>query len=164
MSRRLRRIAAVLLVVCAGLFVVGVTVEGDAHAETTQPAGHQDEASGAAEGETGHDEATETGGAEAGHDESADERVLGVDVEAPGAVVLAVAVSLALAVGLWIRRQRWLALAVVGVAVVFVVFDVAEIAHQLDVSRKGLALLAGVIAAGHLAAAATAGLSTRPAK
>jgi hypothetical protein len=162
-SRRLRRTAAALLVVCAGLVIVGVTAEGDTHAETTVSAGHHDEASEAANGETGHDEATETGGSEVDHDESAEERVLGVDVEAPGAVVLAVAVSVALAVGLWIRRQRWLAAAAVGVAVVFALFDVAEIAHQLDESRNGLAVLAGVIAAGHLAAAATAGLSTRPA-
>jgi hypothetical protein len=158
-SRRLRRTAAALLVVCAGLFVVGVTAEGATRAETTQPAGVHDEAT-----EAGHDEATETGGSEAGHDESAEERILGVDVEAPGAVVLAVAVSVALAVGLWIRRQRWLAVAAVGVAVVFAVFDVDEIAHQLGESRNGLAVLAGVIAAGHLAAAATAGLSTRPAR
>jgi hypothetical protein len=162
-SRRLRRAAAALLIVCGGLFIVGVTAEADTHAETTEPAGRHDEASEAAEGETGHEEATETGGPKAGHDESAEERILGVDVEAPGAVVLAVAVSVALAVGLWIRKQRWLAVAAVGIAVVFAVFDVAEIAHQLDESRNGLAVLAGVIAAGHLAAAATAGLSTRPA-
>jgi hypothetical protein len=162
-SRRLRRTAAALLVVCAGLLIVGVTAEADIHAETTQPAGDQDEASGAAEGEAGHEEASETGGSEAGHAESAEERILGVDVETPGAVVLAVAVSVAVAVGLWIRRQRWLAVAAVGVAVVFAVFDVAEVAHQLDESRNGLAVLAGVIAAGHLAAAATAGLSTGPA-
>jgi hypothetical protein len=161
-SRRLCRTAAALLVVCAGLFVLGATAEGDSHAETTQPAGHHEEARGAAEGETGHDEATEAGGRKAGHDGSAEERILGVDVEAPGPVVLAVAVTVALAVGLWIRKQRWLAVAAAWVAVVFALFDVTEIAHQLDESRNGLAVLAGVIAAGHLAAAATAGLSTRP--
>ena len=45
----------------------------------------------------------------------------------------------------------------------FAVFDIAEIRHQLDESRTGLAVLAAVIAAAHLAAAATAGLSTRAA-
>jgi len=161
-NRRLRRTAAALLVVCAGLFIVAVTAEGDTHADTTEPAGDHDEAAEAAGGEAGHDEAAEPAGGEAGHDASAEEeRILGVDVESPGAVVLAVAVPVALAGGLWIRRQRWLAIAAVGVAVVFAVFDVAEIAHQLDDSQTGLAVLAGVIAAGHLAAAAGAGLSTR---
>jgi hypothetical protein len=162
-SRQLRRTAAALLVVCAALFIVGVTTEGDTHAETTEPAADHDEAAKGAEGETGHDDAGEASGAEAGHNESADERILGVDVESPGSVVLAVAVSVALAVGLWIRRQRWLAVSAAAAAIVFALFDVAEIAHQLDETRYGLAVLAGVIAAGHLAAAATAGVSTRPA-
>jgi hypothetical protein len=70
--------------------------------------------------------------------------------------VLAVAVSLALALGLWIRDERWLAIATVGAAVVFAVFDVAEVAHQVDESQTGLAVLAAVIAAGHIAAAAAA--------
>jgi hypothetical protein len=160
-SRQLRRTAAALLVVCAALFIVGVITEGDTHAETTEPAADHDEAVKGAEGETGHDEAAEASGA--GHNESADERILGVDVESPGSVVLAVAVSVALAVGLWIRKQRWLAVSAAAAAIAFALFDVAEIAHQLDETRFGLAVLAGVIAAGHLAAAATAGLSTRPA-
>jgi hypothetical protein len=148
MRRRLRRTAAALLVVGAGLFIVGVTAEADTHVETNEPAGD-------------HDEASEAAGSESGHHESGEEeQVLGVDVESPGAVGLAVAASIALAVGLWIRKQRWLAIAAVGVAVVFAVFDVAEFAHQISESRTGLALLATVIAAGHLAASATAALST----
>jgi hypothetical protein len=161
MRRRLRRTAAALLVVCAGLFIVGVTVEADTHVETNEPARDHDEASEAAGSESGHDEAAEAAGSDADHHESGEEeQVLGVDVESPGAVGLAVAASIALAVGLWIRKQRWLAIAAVGVAVVFAVFDVAEFAHQISESRTGLALLATVIAAGHLAASATAALST----
>jgi Flp pilus assembly protein TadB len=147
-TRRLRRTAAVLLVVCAALFIVGVNAESEADAESTEAADDHDEAA-----ETGHDESNEAAGSEVGHDESAEEeRILGVDVESPGAVVLAVAVSLALAFGLWIRNQRWLAVAAVVLAVVFAVFDVAEAAHQLDESQTGLVVLAAVIAAGHLAA------------
>lgn len=165
MSRRLRRAAAALLVVCAGLFIVGVTAESDTHAEATEAAGNEDETTEAASGKAGHDETAAVAGSEAGHDESAEEeRILGVDVESPGAIALAVAVSLALAVGLWIRNQRWLTIAAVAAAVVFAAFDVAEIAHQLDEPQTGLAVLAAVIAAGHLAAAATAGLSTRTAR
>ena len=81
--------------------------------------------------------------------------VLGIDAESPAAVAAAVAVSLALAVGLWLLNRRWLALWLSAFGVVFAVFDIAEISHQLDESRTGLAVLAAVIAAVHLAAAAT---------
>ena len=100
--------------------------------------------------------------ATAGDEDGEDERVLGIDVESPAAVVAAVVVSLALAVGLWLRKQRWLALVAVGFGIAFAVFDIAEINHQLDESRTGLALLAGAIALTHVAAAASAGLSARP--
>ena len=45
----------------------------------------------------------------------------------------------------------------------FAVFDIAEIRHQLEESHTGIAALAALVAAAHLAAAATAGLSTRAA-
>jgi len=57
-------------------------------------------------------------------------------------------------------RRRSLALLAVAFGVVFAVFDIAEISHQLEESRTGLAALAGMIAVVHLAAAATAGIST----
>jgi hypothetical protein len=161
-SRWLRRAAAALLVACAALFIAGVAVEGDTHPLTTEGAAAHDEAAEAVNGEAGRDKSAESSSGEASHDESAEVgRILGLDVESSGAVVLAVAVSIVLAVGLWIRNQRWLAVAAATAGVVFAVFDVAEIVHQLDESRAGLVVLAAVIAAGHLAAAATAGLSTR---
>lgn len=49
--------------------------------------------------------------------------------------------------------RRPLAAAAAVAALAFAVFDVAEVAHQLDVSRSGLALLAAAIAFGHVAAA-----------
>ena len=161
MSRRLRRVAAILFVVAAALFVVGVATEGDSHTETTE-AVHDESGETAEHNETaeaaGHDEAAE---AESG-EHAEEEAVLGIDVESPGAVASAVAVSLALAVGLWLLNRRWLALVAVGFGLMFAVFDIAEISHQLDESRTGLAVLAGVIAAVHLGAAAAGGLSTRP--
>lgn len=142
-----------LLVVCAGLFAVGVSAEnGDEASEQAvegeEPAEASESSEGVAEGE-------------ASHDEGGEETVLGVDVESPLAVAAAVAVSLALAVGLWLRNRRWLALLTVVVAVVFAVFDSAEIFRQLDESNDGIAVLAAVIAVGHLGAAVAAGLSTR---
>ena len=153
----LRRLVAALFVTAAVLFVIGVEAEGDTHhTETTTLT-------------TVHNEAAETGGATettgagtAGHTESSREgKVLGVDVESPAAVALAVIASVLLAVGLWLRGWRWIALLAVVVAVVFAVFDIAEVVHQLDNSRTGLAILAGVIAAAHAVAAVTAVSITR---
>lgn len=178
MIRLLRRTAAALLVVCAGLFIVGVTVEDDSHAEMTETADEHDESAKAVDVEGSHDESADAAagedgrheddaepstGAESNDESREEERILGVDVESPFAVALAGAVSVALAVGLWVRDERWLALVAGGVAVVFAVFGVVEIAHQIDESRTGLAVLGGVIAAGHTAAAVTAALSTRSA-
>ena len=144
MNRRLRRIAAVLFVVAAGLFVISVNAEDDTHTEaTTAPV--PDES--AESGEADHDEAAEAVGGEE-HSESREEKVLGVDVESPASVALAVVVSLALAAGLWLRPLRWLALLAFVVGLAFAAFDVAEVVHQLDESNSGLATLAATIAAG----------------
>ena len=39
--------------------------------------------------------------------------------------------ALALAVALWLRQRRWLATVVAAVAIVFAVFDIAEVVHQV---------------------------------
>jgi hypothetical protein len=177
-NRRLRRTAAALFVIAAALFIVAVAAESDSHNETGE-AVHDEAPASAADDEAiepvGHDETAEAREAAEGdgpeapvaaetHSEQQEsEQVLGVDVESPAAVVAAVIVSLLLAVGLWLRNRRWLALLSVGFAVVFAVFDIAEILHQLDESRTGLAILATVIAGTHVAGATTAGVSTRTA-
>ncbi|MGH9185629.1 MAG: hypothetical protein ACRD0U_07430 [Acidimicrobiales bacterium] len=157
-ARTLRRMAAVLLIVTAGLFAIGVSLEDEGSsegAETTETRG---------EGEPGHEESGETveetaaEGEEAPHDEGG-EKVLGVDLESPAAVSAAVVASLLLAAGLWATSRRDVALAVVAVASVFAIFDIAEVFHQLDEANTGLAVLAGSIAAGHTVIAATAGLA-----
>lgn len=160
-----RRIAAILLVVPAALFVVGVAVEGNTHAEPSneqsgtaaeRPAGE----SGGAHQEGGETVEGGTGGAEEGHDESAGgETVLGIDAESPATVSLLVLISVALAVGLWFTTRRWIAVAAALAAGLFAVVDIAEFFRQLDESRTGLAILAMTIAAGHTVAAACAGRS-----
>ena len=90
--------------------------------------------------------------------------MLGIDVESPATVALAVLASIALAAGLWLTKQRAVAVAAVVVGALFALFDIAEVAHQLDESRTGLAVLAGVIAVGHAAAAALSGRSVRGAR
>jgi len=79
--------------------------------------------------------------------------VLGLNVESPGLVVLGVAVSLVLAGLAWLRPHRALFIAVTAFAAAFVVLDVAEMFHQIDRSKTGLAVLAAVVALVHVLAA-----------
>jgi hypothetical protein len=65
--------------------------------------------------------------------------------------------SAALATALWLRPLRPVALVALAVALVFAVFDIAEVGHQIDESRTGLAVLAAVVATGHLAAGGASG-------
>jgi len=177
------RVMLVLLLVAAtALFVVGVSIEkssGDTYDEASAAATEQ---GGGAEtgdehaGESG--EAAESGRAaqsgEAGetaegHIEPAagkaseeDETLVGIDLEATGFVALAAAVSLAVALAVWLRPGWALLLAVVVVVMVaFAALDVREVFHQVDEDDGGLALLAGVVAALHLATAAGALLMRR---
>jgi len=72
-------------------------------------------------------------------------------------LLVAVAVSGGLALAAWRRpRASGLLLAVAAVLLLATVLDVRELVHQLDESRTGLAVLAGVVAALHAAAAGVA--------
>jgi hypothetical protein len=165
MNRRL--LLVVLLVVSTAAFVVGVSVErssGDSHDEPAATAASREAAESGeehadegAEGEASQSavEADSEGAGEAGQDE--DESVLGVDLEATPFVVLAAAASLGLAVAVWLRPEwRPLLGLVAAVMVAFAALDVREVVHQVDEHNGGLAVLAGVVAALHLAAAAIA--------
>jgi Flp pilus assembly protein TadB len=146
---------AVLLVVAAGLFVIGVTSEGDEDNHNEEPAAETDEHNEQAEtGETTETEAAER--AESQEAEEDEERVLGMDVESPLLITAAVVMSLLLAGLVWRRPDRRLLIVITVIAAGFAVLDAAEVVHQLDEDRTGLAALAGVIAALHAAAAALA--------
>jgi hypothetical protein len=148
---RQRQAIAVLLVIAAGLLVIGVTTERD---EDT----HSDESAAEAAEHNEQDEAAETEAAERAESEAeGDEaQVIGIDIESPLLITAAVVTSLLLAGLVWRRPDRRLLLVIAVVAAGFVVFDGAEVAHQLDEGRTGLAALAGVVAALHAAAAALA--------
>jgi hypothetical protein len=156
-----RALLVALLVTSTVAFVVGVSIErssGDEHDEQPAAAGSSEAAEGgdehAAESE-GEPGAAEPASAES--DEDDEETLFGIDLEATPFVVLAAAFSLALALGVWLRPRWTPLLATVGVAmVVFAALDVREVLHQLDESNGGLAVLAGTVAALHLAAAAVA--------
>lgn len=103
---RLRGVAAALLVVTAGLFVIGVNVEkGDTRQETSSESVGQDK-SQEAEGEAGHNEEPNAG-EPAAHHEGSEEKILSADVVAPALVAAVVVVSIGLAGALWFTRPRF---------------------------------------------------------
>jgi len=134
----LRRLMAALLLATAVLFVIGVAIErrDEHHTERTEQAS-----------------TSEHGGEEAEHPASGERnneaRVLGIDAEATPLAVLAVFVSIVLAVLLWRADSVVLLAVVVVLATVFTVFDIAEVIHQIHESRTGLAITALLVAAGH---------------
>lgn len=152
---RVARVAAVLFIVTAAMFVIGVSTE-PGHDETTEAAGDTDTHAEAPEADGAHDEATDGGldeSAEAHSEDGGDETVLGIKVESPAPIGFAVIVSVALAAGLWFRPLRPVAIAAALFALLFTALDIAEVVHQLDENRTGYAVLAAAIAAGHVLAA-----------
>jgi hypothetical protein len=166
MARRTLLVA--LLVFSTAAFVVGVSMERSS-ADTHPESGPASRGAETREGSAKHaDEAgADEGDAEAAQAESAgdeSESFLGLDYEAIPFVALAVAFSLAFAAAVWLRPRWALLLGVVAVAMlVFAALDVREVVHQIDESKGGLAVLAGVVAVCHLAAAALAALTGRSA-
>ena len=153
----LRWTLVALLVASTALFAVGVSIEGseaDTHAE---PAAAQNEA---VEPEGAHGEEGEVHSEPAtGEAESEGERLLGVDLESTPLIVLAGLAGLGLAALAATRfgRLRGVLLAIAAIVLVWAILDVREVAHQLDESRDGVALIAMIVAVLHLAAAAVSG-------
>jgi hypothetical protein len=154
-----------LILVATVLFVVGIVWEknsGEHHSESVAQAS---ETSAEKAGESGGSSASSTEGgaatetpaehaAEAGGETSGEsgEKVLGISYESTPLVIAAVLASLGLAAIVWFGRAPWLLLVVAVAMLAFAVFDVAEVFHQIDRSEGGIAALAGLVAALHLAA------------
>jgi hypothetical protein len=154
-ARIAARLAAVLLVVTAGLFVVGVTEEnGDQHTESSEATHTEGEA--AHEGESGE---TAEQHADEAQSEASDftenRKFLGLDPESPGLVAVGVALSAALAAGLWLTNKRRIAVAAAAFAALFATLDATGVSYQLDENRNSLAALA--VAVGHASATLAAG-------
>ncbi|MEY2523848.1 MAG: hypothetical protein QOJ66_2413 [Ilumatobacteraceae bacterium] len=158
---RVRWLVGVLLIAAATLFAIGASAErnNDVHrdeaavvtttvGEGTAPAEGSEaaEAAEAAGTNATADNLTETG-------ESADEKVLGINLESTPLVVLAVIASLALAVATWRSNNKLLLLITAAFAAVFAILDIAELVHQINRSKAGLAVLAAIIAIVHAGAA-----------
>ena len=110
-------------------------------------------------GESAATLASEHGGESAAHlrAERSNEQIFGINTESIPLVVGAVAVSVLLAIALWLAPgSSGLLLAVLGLGLVFAVFDVREAAHQASENRSALEAIAIVVASLHLAAVALA--------
>lgn len=134
--RTLPAMIGALLVVCAALVIIGVSLERGGEQ------GHTD--TGAVESS----EHTETEGehAESREQPHTEETLLGAAIESPAALVGLGVVSVALAALVWRRPTRPVAGAVIVFTIAAGVLDVVEISRQLSADRGGLAVLAMVIA------------------
>ena len=140
---RMRWLVGTLLIAAAALFAFGVANEGDVHHETVTSveSGEHNEATESAEHNEGGG-ASETG-----------EKILGVNLESTPMVVLAVALSIALAAATWRSDRKWILLVTALFAAAFAALDVAELSHQIKQSAATIAFIAGIIALLHAAAA-----------
>jgi len=158
-----RSLLAAIIVLATVLFVVGVSIERSEGPHDEEPSAAHVEAGEGEGSEAGEGAAHEEGEASAAaegtdHEETGeDEKVLGVDLESTPSIVLAALVSLALALGAWLRPDSAALLGFVALAMLaFAVFDIAEIGHQIEESEAGLVVIAALVAGLHLAASAVA--------
>ena len=148
---RSRAALPLVLLAATALFVLGVALEP-----------HTDEARGEhAESEAGEHSGSEAGEA-ATEPPGGEERVLGLNLESPLVVGIAVVASVGLALLAWSRPERRWLMAIAVIAAGFALVDVAEVLHQLDEDRMGLALLAAAVAALHALAVLLAVRATPP--
>jgi hypothetical protein len=159
---------ATLLVASALLFGIGILIErgtsstGTPHVEATNPqaaASTAPHVEGSGEAGESHapaaSAATGDAGEGVGHTEtSSSEAILGIDPEAPALVTLAVILSLLAAFLVWRDGRRLVIAGAVLVALAFAALDLLEVSHQVREGTTLLALIAGLVAVGHLLAAA----------
>jgi hypothetical protein len=173
-----RLITAALLIASAAAFAVGVTIEHHTATSESQPV-HQEQRPEAGKNPAGENPSGEnpagaesqasgekpaTHAAENGSEHSSEhssEDLLGINPEATGLVVIAVAVSALLAALMLTVGSPLLAAVVALVMLAFAALDIREVTHQLTESHSGLAALAATVALLHLAAGAGALLTTR---
>jgi uncharacterized membrane protein YdbT with pleckstrin-like domain len=118
--------------------------------ETSSEGGQETRAEGGAAGETGSES----------HSESSED-ILGINPESTGLVVAAIVAAALLALAVWFTRLGVVLLAVIAFGLVFAAFDIREVVHQVNESRAGLVIIAGVLVAVHLSVSLLAGALLR---
>lgn len=154
----LRTWLAVLLVISAALFFVGIYLERGASApsrpvsDRPSPSTHVEGASGES-GDASHSDAPaattaiasagESGETTAEH--AAETWPFGIDLESPVLVGGAILVSLLLALAVLRTTTPMVPLVIVGFSLLFAALDLLEVSHQLGAARTGLAAIAAVL-------------------
>jgi hypothetical protein len=134
--RALPALLGALLVVCAALVIIGVSLErGAAHTDGGAVAGSSEQ------GESAEQRAAEGAAPRPGGQVETAETLLGVSLESPWTLAGMAVISVGLAVLVWRRPTRVVAVAVIVVAVGAGVLEVAEVVRQLSADRAGLAVL-----------------------
>jgi hypothetical protein len=142
--RALPASVGLLLVLCAALVILGVSLErgGETHTgtgevtESVEPGRHDEHAG---------DESSEHVDIERHADTHDGESALAEALESPAALSGLAIVSLALAVLVWRRPTRWVTLTVAVASVAAGVADGIEVGRHLSADRSGLAVLAAAI-------------------
>ena len=164
-----RVVTASLLIASAAAFATGAVIErhiasseshrAQQHAEVATPGENHPESAGSA----GSRSDSNPSRPEAGHErpaahatEQTSENLLGINPEATGLIVVAVALSLLLAALILTLGSPLLAAGAALAMLAFAALDVRELIHQVHESRPGLAALAATVAVLHLAAGAAA--------
>ena len=156
----LRAWLAALLVASALLFFAGIYLErGTTATETpvsTVPSGNPEASPAEGGGEAGHSDAPAASAGGAGEtdvEHAAEARPFGIDLESPILVGAAIVISLVLALAALRMTSPLVPVAIVGFALLVMLFDLLEVNHQLGASRSGIALIAGILAALHFVTA-----------
>lgn len=145
--RVLPAVVGALLLVCASLVIVGVSIEHGSEAGSGTGLAVSSEHGQSHEGANEGAETAEPEHAGSGERIEAEGQasVLGVPIESPAALTGLAVVSVALAVLVWRRPTRLVVGGVVVFTVAAGVLDVAEIGRQFSGDRVDLAVLAMVI-------------------
>ena len=177
----LNRWLALLIVVSAGLFAVGAAIERNKSGESGHKEAQSAQSSASESGSETHTggggESSYEGGGGAAHSESSgkasstetagethsesSEKIFGINPESTGLVIAAIVAAVLLAVAVWFSPFSVVLLALIAFGLVFAVFDVRELVHQVNESRAGLVVIASVLALIHLAVAAIAAVLWR---
>jgi hypothetical protein len=140
---RARGLIAILILVATAAFVAGSAVERSRH----------NAASAGAEGSASR-ELSEKGG-------GSGEALLGINPESAPVLIVAIALSLLMALAVWRVRSILVLIAAALVAASFGALDIREALHQSSIGDSTLTIVAGVVAALHFAVTIAAGLLAR---
>lgn len=151
---RLRGALVLLLIGSACLFFVGSTIErhNRHHEAAAAPA-----AESSTSGESGSEGSKPAEKHVEGNHGEAGAKILGINTESLALSIVAVVLSLLLAVAIWLGLWvRLVLLAAAAFGLVFAAGDARELVHQINESNSGLASVAAVLIVLHLLVAAVA--------